>query len=995
MTQLSGAAVADQDDHLNQLDHHFAPSGDPSDDDYSNVDIDQFKRLISDDEEDDDQMGEGLFLGSESESEDDEDDEEVEEDAGEEESAGEEDKFEFDFSDEDEDYDPNEDEDLMNDEFEFKNILRELSNMKPKRRKGGLALVRARSHKVSPEVRMILSNANEAFVRNDYQVALESYLEVVKLDPKNFSAYKTIGEIYQTQNQLTKCCNFWILAAHLHPWDSEFWTTVGDLSYELGHTRQAMYCYTRAVQSGKKKNLLAIFKRGILLRETEHYVKAADSFQKLLKLDPTNENILKELVVVYVNQNRIGEAVDIYLNVFKENLRFRKLHSVNPELVLSTVSFGWSELNILTELFAKQTAWDLGLSYVKPIARWIQGRESQTWWNDSTDDSEFDERRFENPKFKSLSETEQHLDHELPIDIRVQMGLFRLNTLSFEEAFKHFEFLLASDTDANADLFYDVGKALESKSKYNEALKFFSALSHVEDYNNSELIFSISKCLMNAHHYALAKGAYEVCLTFEPENLDVIGCLIEIANALGEQEYADDMMEKFFALKDKLPQEAEPLSIDDEGDAQMTDDTSLALIENRPKDQSKRRLAKLTDQEWYIKDEQLTNFVLESFNRASRLEPGMKKGDKFSVSTWMETVTLLLEIFVPARGFFYGEKSEPLKKFLAESRISEPNLNRRIARITRVREQYDLDKRTYGKAVENNGSFRGKDLSEWFDLMMQFCLALAEQGDESAFNVLQACENANCFTGEATDITLLLVGISISAQFEKSEKLSQYTRSCLLQHQFSSNAVKLFIMIHKGHLEISEENHSSHQKFFLRQIKAFDSLRLKTKISGLANIYISDVDTSHEHPLLNYVYAGLLLSTKSYMSHLAYIHKLIDDGWKNEPMLYFCLGLGHVHRAMNRLANNRNLEILQGVAYLMKYSEMKRADPECTDRDVQETHYNLGRTFHMLGLASLAVEQYKKVMELKVGFLEAEANYNMYLIQNIYGSGEGVELMTV
>ncbi|GMG27094.1 unnamed protein product [Ambrosiozyma monospora] len=166
----------------------------------------------------------------------------------------------FDEDEDEDEYHQDASESEEDEDFMFRNALREATNFKVKnkkgaKKKGGLAALRrrVRRNEPPPEVKLKLSEANEAFVRNDFQAALDLYQEVVKIDPNNFSAYKTLGEIYRVQGNYTKCSNFWLLAAHIHPWDFEFWRTLAELSVELGHQRQALYCYTKAVQKSSEE----------------------------------------------------------------------------------------------------------------------------------------------------------------------------------------------------------------------------------------------------------------------------------------------------------------------------------------------------------------------------------------------------------------------------------------------------------------------------------------------------------------------------------------------------------------------------------------------------------------------------------------------------------------------------------------------------------------------------------------------------------------------
>ena len=103
-----------------------------------------------------------------------------------------------------------------------------------------------------------------------------------------------MGEIYQAQGDFNKCCNYWLLAANIHPWDTEFWGQVAELSSELGYIDQAIYCYGRAITSDVRKSCDFILQRALLYQERKQFGKALEGFQKLdnyIHKIPTSLNI--------------------------------------------------------------------------------------------------------------------------------------------------------------------------------------------------------------------------------------------------------------------------------------------------------------------------------------------------------------------------------------------------------------------------------------------------------------------------------------------------------------------------------------------------------------------------------------------------------------------------------------------------------------------------------------------------------------------------------
>jgi len=78
-------------------------------------------------------------------------------------------------------------------------------------------------------------------------------------------------------------------------------------------------------------------------------------------------------------------------------------------------------------------------------------------------------------------------------------------------------------------------------------------------------------------------------------------------------------------------------------------------------------------------------------------------------------------------------------------------------------------------------------------------------------------------------------------------------------------------------------------------------------------------------------------------------------------MINLSTGLAYVHLALKRQTDNRQHNILQGTTFLFRYYDFRKSSVRIEER--QEAHFNMARTYHMLGLTHLAVPYYNKVLE--------------------------------
>lgn len=77
-------------------------------------------------------------------------------------------------------------------------------------------------------------------------------------------------------------------------------------------------------------------------------------------------------------------------------------------------------------------------------------------------------------------------------------------------------------------------------------------------------------------------------------------------------------------------------------------------------------------------------------------------------------------------------------------------------------------------------------------------------------------------------------------------------------------------------------------------------------------------------------------------------------------MISLSVGLGYIHHALKRQADNRQYLIMQGFACVFDFCHSKLASG--TTDEKREVFFGVARTFHMLGLHHLALEWYRKVI---------------------------------
>ncbi|AAS54035.2 AFR663Wp [Eremothecium gossypii ATCC 10895] len=942
------------------------------------------------------------------------------------------------------------------DQQDFMDAIREANNFKvkksSKKQSRGQGLSKLRQRAIDPEVAQLLSEANEAFVRNDIQVAEQLYNEVIKKDAKNFAAYKTLGDIYHLQGRYNDCCNSWFLAAHLNPSDWEFWKMVATLSSELKHIRQAVYCYSRAI-SMNPQEWECIYSRAMLYKDTGQLGRSLEGFQRLYKHSPYDSNILRELAVLYVEYGRVQDAIMLYMKVFENNVARREAIIAAAENVVESsedeasddegddyadeveveddeeaqyypnvnlkkinkkyrcVLFDWSALNILAELFLKQSSENQGIKMIKTCARWIQHREQQSFWDDVQDDSEFDDRRFKNSRYQSLPSYEKSKDHNLPIDIRVRLGLLRLNNKHIIEAMNQFQFLYSENFADIADLYFEVAVNLTKMDKFQEAIEFFVPLLEIPEYQTPDLYKPLSKCYREVEDYENAKEIFTKLVELMPEDLETKLTLAEIHYHLGEHDTFDRILLEVVEARKKQAAAATDSSA--EAHKLTNHQTEQKPLEERQKSLlgtgkpllqdiginrsniRRRRTPQDIEREKKEREKKITLSVLDKYGKLKIYRQGLEQHDKNQTTLWIDTASDLIDIFSSVKNFFVKSRSKKFVGIIKRTRKFNKVIDYRIERLSKLSEGDNLldglpllEERVI---LTSTTELRGLTYDKWFELFMELALNITKyQSVEDGLSIIETAQQVNVFVQDPARVKVMkFVKLAIVLHLDDEEELVENLRGLLNQFQFGRKPLQVFMYsLSSGQMSLDILSSTVQQKFFLRQLKAFDSIRFSQHVSGQASVTNKAVSNpaKKNSPYLHYIYATLLYSSKGFMSALQYLSRM-DPELSEDPMVNFLMGLCYIHRSMQRLTGTRHFQILQGFRCLYNYHRIRST--KYTELERQEADYNIGRSFHLLGLFSNAVKYYDKVLnDYDDVMLKKHAAYNLVLIYNESGNPE-------
>uniref|UniRef100_A0A146LCN4 General transcription factor 3C polypeptide 3 n=1 Tax=Lygus hesperus TaxID=30085 RepID=A0A146LCN4_LYGHE len=178
-------------------------------------------------------------------------------------------------------------------------------------------------------------------------------------------------------------------------------------------------------------------------------------------------------------------------------------------------------------------------------------------------------------------------------------------------------------------------------------------------------------------------------------------------------------------------------------------------------------------------------------------------------------------------------------------------------------------------------------------------------------------------------------------------------RTLVAKHTSNVNLWHLFNMI------ITKSDDARHNRFIMRQLAR-----------------------NSDHPALGILHGNNCLVSGTYkyaMHEYSTIYRR-----DKQPLTALLLGLTYLQMAAQKFTSKKHQLVVQSVALLAQYKDLR--GPE----GIQEVHYNLGRSFHHLGLYTPAIFHYKKVLEIRdlpiiksrpdIFDLTKEAAFNLHLI---------------
>lgn len=179
--------------------------------------------------------------------------------------------------------------------------------------------------------------------------------------------------------------------------------------------KQAIYCFSKALRLDPT-DVDALWDRSFLHKQLGRSADAISGFSNILELMPHHYKVINELAQLYRVQGKTKEAIQMYEDAFVYHANNMDEESDDEDMDEEnefTDKLGYSEINMLSELYLILNDYRKALDTIKNGIRQIQRRQEETWWLDHVDDDN-----------EYLEKDDARTD--FPIELRVRMGVCRV-----------------------------------------------------------------------------------------------------------------------------------------------------------------------------------------------------------------------------------------------------------------------------------------------------------------------------------------------------------------------------------------------------------------------------------------------------------------------------------------------------------------------------------------------------------------------------------------
>ncbi|KAL9085982.1 MAG: hypothetical protein Q9165_007344 [Trypethelium subeluteriae] len=909
----------------------------------------------------------------------------------------------------------------------------------PRGRRGGRAKQRSRRGpkpvRPAEEFQSTMSSANQAYLAGELEDALELAGEAILQNPEVYSAHSLLSQVLDELGRNDDAVGALLAGAHTSR-DIQVWYHVAQRIRELGAVNQdavkfqILYCYSHILTLNQKEHK-ARLERARIYMELGRVSRAVTECETMLKNRPHDLEVIRMLVKLTSDPEKKRRVWNLFEKAFQLHLDGEARDQGKPE---------WSDLALYTDLLLQDNEYAKAQSRLSQVARWLLGRRRERFWDDiAEDDREWDikdtPRRVRTPGFHPGRYKEDSYGAGLPLEIRVKLGIIRLNMgpRHHEEAIRHFRHLEPQNGSSNApilshdDLFYDAANSLKSNTYFTEAIEYYEALLSTGTRRNWQVYSALAESYRQIGKNIESRKRLRSFVDVDQEHIDARVTLAKMCEEDGEIEEASELITEVIRLgrmdavkrarlrslralrrrhpeilkRQSIPLTAAAIQANDQADAaKMTEQAfvskanALAPLVKQPK----------------RKPESYNDDIQEMYQKMKTLEESEALADTDALEDWLAIAEVMTEDFRAMRPFYQGQtRLDEGVNLATGSAISEmKSLASRISGMSSGKSNQSIN---ITEILPDD--YCGISWDAWLELFCQYALQLAKLQDvEACYSALTATIDSTVFQKNDEYMRIVHVcWLACGLILEDEQTVCNVTRWFIKNAPYTNEAISLYAIANQLlRCEPNWYNSGPSQKFFLRQVKGMDFALLDPKTRDLYSFTDAEKRTygdratkdnphglTEPDPALLMLYGHLLAVSGSFANALNYYFRAFTL-LPEHPMVLFCLAVNYIQMAMKRQSDNRQFQIQQGLAFMGKYYEIRTAEDVAIH--VQEAEFNMAKVWHLLGLNHMAIPRYqkclalsKRVQEEGKGAEEVEdfAREAAFALQNIFAMSGQLE----
>ncbi|CEG70320.1 hypothetical protein RMATCC62417_06239 [Rhizopus microsporus] len=859
------------------------------------------------------------------------------------------------------------------------------------------------------EVKRKLGEANALYIGKDYGNAIAMLQEVITDHPEAYPAWNTLGLVHEELGNTAKSLQLRMVAAHMCN-DASLWKELGQKSIESDAPKQAIYCFSKALTLDPS-DVDVLWDRSFLYKQSGKNAEAIEGFKKILEIMPHHFKVINEMAQIYRAEGKTQEAIQMYEDaiVYHTENNTGEDEVDDEEEEEFSDKLGYSEINMLSELYLVLNDYSRCLDTIKTGLRLIQHRQHETWWIDHADD---DDEYFGDDDART----------DFPIELRVRMGVCRVYMGPIKVANKHFDYLLQYPATTYPDLHQDIAYAYYDKRHYELALKVFQRIIDASDEVEVDLLIRTADCYREIGELDTAVMFYINVLEEQPENLDVMVSLATVYEEQGKEEQALDLLE--FGKEARRLKEA---SKNQEGgtEAEANDASKKASIFDESRARTVKEMWDIRRARRLREEQEKEVAAIALFEKLDEIDkhtgPDVVGMDRALMRDYMRAAQELWEGFFAIRAFFGRARSKRFEGFYAirkgkkrpnahsrlDARYMAQRLRKRVKKenedVANNEEMDEEDKQDEKEAEEEMQMsaathFRTIPFTKWCYVFLRYAFMLAvSKRKEETHELLRRCFEANVFFQDLkmkTSIKLAQIGCGM---ITKHEFMVQDGARWLCNfYQFQNDPFRIYTAVLNGASSSYSGLVSYPQlKYISRIVRLMDALVLNSKGTGTNNVPLDEIkelddairamnvdpsaneqnymrfyevptntdmqslfrieakSLSRPNPIILTLFAHLMGISRNHLAATLFYMRAYAVA-PRDPVNTLCVGMSFLQASTQRRCDNRHLLIVQGMLFMQEYMKIMG---RC-----QESEYNMAVAFHLIGLTHLAVPHYERVL---------------------------------